>query len=61
MNGILELIEEMQYIIQKQEEKIKLLMKSVESSEKSREYWIKKYYDLMDEMCKEEKEDGFQI
>ena len=61
MNGILELIEEMQYIIQKQEEKIKLLMKSVESSEKSREYWIKKYCDLMDEICKEEKEDGFQI
>lgn len=43
--------------MKKQENKINLLLESVQTSERSREFWIKKYYSIMEEIMQlEDKE-----
>lgn len=57
---IIELVETLNLCkkaMQKQENKINLLLESVQTSERSREFWIKKYYSIMEEIMQlEDKE-----
>lgn len=48
--SIVDLLNKYEELIEKKDERIKLLLESVESTERSREYWIKKYDELVQEM-----------
>lgn len=48
--SIVDLLNKYEELLEKRKERINLLMESVESAERSREYWIKKYYELVQEM-----------
>ena len=48
--SIVDLLNKYEELIEKKDERIKLLLESVESTERSREYWIKKYNELVQEM-----------
>ena len=45
--SIVDLLNKYEELLKKREERIKLLLESVESTEKSREYWINKYGELI--------------
>ena len=48
--SIVDLLNKYEELLKKREERIKLLLESVESAERSREYWIKRYNELVQEM-----------
>lgn len=48
--SIVDLLNKYEELLEKRDERIKLLLESVESAERSREYWIKKYDELVQEM-----------
>lgn len=48
--SIVDLLNKYEELLEKKEERIELLLESVESTERSREYWINKYNELVQEM-----------
>ena len=51
---LLEVIDLLQEELERKDDMIKKLEKSVQNTEKSREYWVEKYYSLQDEIIRKE-------
>lgn len=55
---LLEVIDLCKEELEKKNEIIKRLEKSVQNAEEGREYWVKKYYNLQDDIIKKEQDES---